>query len=315
MRGACFSVLFATLVPACGEMHSSTEGCHGGTSERTDVRLAQRFEVEQALADGVITIDDCDDLCHPEQFGDSAVLDCQLTDSVVGDEREVECTVQHQDVCEGRHHASLRRRPHGAGPSELAAWLQRAAHAETASVLAFLELRRELRAHGAPESWLRRCTSAAADEVDHARRLRQLAALHGARAPRLSFHPRQPVRPLLAIAVENAVEGAVYETFAGVLARHQAVHAEDPRVSAAFAAIAPDEQRHAELAWDLHRWLMAELPRAERSIVERALRVALTRLGEPPTLGPQARRQLGLPAGSERKRLARGLVNALSSLS
>ena len=53
------------------------------------------------------------------------------------------------------------------------------------------------------------------------------------------------MRELEAIAIENAVEGCVRESFGALLATWQAKTAGDARVRAAMKRIARDETRHA----------------------------------------------------------------------
>jgi rubrerythrin len=70
-----------------------------------------------------------------------------------------------------------------------------------------------------------------------------------------------PVRDLEAVLLENAREGCIHETYAALIAAHQARYAEDPEVREVFTTIAAEEQRHAELAWDLHAWASERDPR------------------------------------------------------
>src|SRR5262249_49263796 len=51
----------------------------------------------------------------------------------------------------------------------------------------------------------------------------------------------------------------VRETWGALLATWQAQTAEDPGVRATMAAIAPDETRHAELAWEIDAWAASQL--------------------------------------------------------
>jgi hypothetical protein len=182
------------------------------------------------------------------------------------------------------------------------------------SVLAFVTLRRELRSHCAPESLLRRTLAAAAEEVGHARRMMTLAKRYGARAPRARRASDFEVRPLVEIAIENASEGCVNETFSGLIARHQALHARDAGVRAALSHIAPEELEHAALAWDLHEWLLAQLTEPQKARVQRALRRALRRLplaARKSELDETNRRLLGLPSAARTCELARRLATEL----
>lgn len=179
------------------------------------------------------------------------------------------------------------------------AWLDGAARLEAASVGAFARLARELAAHGAPRALVARVASAARDERRHARLLRRASrARVTAKAPKT---PRS-VRPLIAVALENAVEGRTRETWGAVVAARQA------RVAAAhlrapLAEIAADESRHAELAIDVAAWVETRLSAEERSEVEAARRAAVRDLAAEVSADNvggdvigDARATLGLPA-------------------
>jgi hypothetical protein len=59
---------------------------------------------------------------------------------------------------------------------------------------------------------------------------------------------------LLEVAVENAVEGCVRETFGVAVAMIRAERAGDKQVRRAMRSIARDEMQHAELSWAVARW-------------------------------------------------------------
>jgi len=59
-------------------------------------------------------------------------------------------------------------------------------------------------------------------------------------------------RTLFEVALENAVEGCVRETYGAAVGAWQARRAPDDRVRRAFAPVVADEARHADLAWDVH---------------------------------------------------------------
>jgi hypothetical protein len=83
-----------------------------------------------------------------------------------------------------------------------------------------------------------------------------------------------PVRALVDVAVENAVEGCIRETYGALLAFVEALSSPDPSLRRAMRTIAEDECRHAELAWSVHAWALPRLRPAERKRVEDALREA-----------------------------------------
>jgi rubrerythrin len=223
-----------------------------------------------------------------------------------------ECTAVGSYLCEGRRHASWARRAPVCGTDPTARWFARAAANEAGSVVSFRRLARELRSHGLPRSWTARAARSARDEVHHARLMDRLAAARGARRPRQAFRPYEP-RRLLELALENAREGCVSETYAALVASHQAQAAATRALREAFAQVAEDEARHAELAWDLHLELSKRLAPRERACVAEAMDTALAALAQarPALEGPDTRRELGLPDPETDLRLRRALAVAL----
>jgi hypothetical protein len=127
------------------------------------------------------------------------------------------------------------------------------AHLEAASVHAFALLARELQEHGARSRFRAKIRRAARDEIRHAAMMNVLAEHAGAHvAPVCVRHGGR--RTLEAIALENAIEGCVGETYGAAVAHIQARRATDPRVRVAMKRIAADETRHAELSFELARW-------------------------------------------------------------
>lgn len=175
------------------------------------------------------------------------------------------------------------RRPEGLAPhvgragDVVGAFFAECAYLEAASVPAFERLARELRAHGAPARLVKRAMRARADEVRHAKATAALARRRGA-TPDAVVVEILPVRSLLAIAIENAVEGQVRETYGALVAVHQASHAKDTRVAAVMRSIAADETRHAALAWDVAEWIDSRLTSEERALVASARREAIAAL-------------------------------------
>lgn len=137
-----------------------------------------------------------------------------------------------------------------------------------------MRLARELRAHGAPEDFARRAERAADDERRHARMMMTLAGIDHVDA----FEPSMRVRSLADVALENAVEGCVRETYAALVAHHQARHAASPRVRAVMKRIAEDETQHAELAHDVNAWARACLPQGALEALDAAARRAIDEL-------------------------------------
>ena len=90
--------------------------------------------------------------------------------------------------------------------------------------------------------------------------------------------PVAPPRPIGAVAIENAVEGCVRETYAALLARWQAEHAIDPEVARVYQAIAEDEIRHAQLAWDVAAWIEPRLDAETHAALQLAREAAVSTL-------------------------------------
>jgi len=178
--------------------------------------------------------------------------------------------------CTGRRPAALRNESSPPACS-LGDVLARAAYLEAVSVHAFLELSEQLEAHGARPSLVRRVRRAARDEVRHAERMTGLARARGADVAVPSPVPHEP-RSLLDIALLNATEGCVRETWGAACAVIQSVKAADLALRDTMRTIAEDELSHAQLSWDVACWLAERLAPAERAVVERARLEAIQRL-------------------------------------
>jgi hypothetical protein len=209
------------------------------------------------------TAAECEALCG------HGVSYCTL---VIGNVDRVQC----MQLCVGRVPAGVDR-THEAQGTLLGRYFADAARLEAASVDAFRILKKELAHHGAPRRLLRAASHAARDEVRHARTTRALAKKWGGRAAPAAV-ARGRVRSLEAIALENAVEGCVRETFGALVATYQAERATDRAVAAAMTKIAKDETRHAELSWEIARWLEPRLSKDARAHIARARREAIARL-------------------------------------
>lgn len=193
----------------------------------------------------------------------------------------------------------------GESPGSLGAYLAEACTLEAASVTSFRRLERELAALGAPRSLRHRAKASARDEARHARTMRRLARRAGIepRKPRVA---RIAPRAALAIAIENAVEGCVLETWAALVARFQAEHAVDADFREAMRIIAEDEARHAALAWDVRTWLETRLSPEEQAHVRDAYEQALADLvrGRDTDFDEPTRAALGLPSPQTAQTLA-----------
>ncbi|HWB81495.1 MAG TPA: hypothetical protein VG755_41320 [Nannocystaceae bacterium] len=281
---------------------------------------------------GQIAAENCSDACHAADLG-VIIVACHVEGAMGGSSSgdgsssssESGSTTGDPIVtlhCEwtndcmpadGRGHAAVRStaRAHG---DDVGRWVALVAHAEAASVGAFLALRHELRAHDAPQELCDRALAAARDEVGHARAMGRIAARRGIATTRARF-ARAQVRTLEAIAIENAVEGCVRETWCALRAMAQSTRARDPELRRTMQRIAIDETRHAELAHDLARWLEQQLDDAARDRVRAARDAAVAQLlaSLATPLPARMQRDAGLPDPATARTLAEGLRATLWS--
>jgi hypothetical protein len=191
---------------------------------------------------------------------------------------------------------------------DLGTYFSEVAYLEAASVAAFRALGRQLRTHGAPPSLRRAARRAARDEIRHARLTRKLAVRFGGRyvAPQVSA---KPAAALETIALENATEGCVRETYGALLATYQAQNARDTQVRRVMRQIAHDETQHAALAWRIAHWVEPRLDPAARQRIAAARRASVASLYQ--ELDYQASERLTAVAGVPSATHARRLANAL----
>lgn len=216
-------------------------------------------------------------------------------------------TVTCVELCAipGRPHAALDAHDAPA-PIGVGGFFANAAWFEAASIDAFEMLARDLREHGAPARLVRGARAARKDEVRHAEMASALATKHGVLASRPST-PKHASRDLEAIALENAVEGCVNETFSAALAMWQAERAA-PEHRAHFAKVARDEARHAALAARIDAWIMPLLDDDARARVEAARAAKWDALERARSAGEGS---VGLPSTHEAHALVRALRHAL----
>lgn len=203
----------------------------------------------------------------------------------------------------GNPGCAIGRRPEGLVLGDVApcddsvgAFFAEAACLEAASVEAFDRLAAELVALGAPAELVEAARASREDEVRHARMTAKMAKRFGAE-PRPAMIEVGAVRTAFEIALENAVEGCVRETFGALVAHHQAAQASDRNIAAMMGVIAEDETRHAALAWDVAGWLEPQLSASERAEVNAAREAALAHLRSEIGVEPAAglRVQAGMP--------------------
>lgn len=234
-------VALTTLAKAVRDATVPNVGGDGGTSP--------------AIAAGdFVPASVCLSLCPPSGVTSE---NCRV-DAIHGDSATLVCTWP----CGGR-------RPEGLDRATLPGAFAEMARLEAASVHAFRRLRDELARNGGPRRLLRACSRAARDEVRHTRIAAALARRFGQRveAPRIAATEPRSVE---AIALENAVEGCVRETWGALVATRDARVHPDAAVRAAMKRIARDETRHAALAWAVAAWLEPRLNRDARARVREA---------------------------------------------
>jgi hypothetical protein len=180
---------------------------------------------------------------------------------------------------------SVGRRPAGLGAPApdcdsppAGRYLAQAARLEAASVYAFLDIERELAAHGAPSHLVDAARCAAEDEVRHARMTAGLARRFGARRVERPQVDSTSPRDLEGLLLDNAIEGCVRETYGAAVGVWQAENAVDPVVAKCMRQIAEDELRHAELAWAIAAWFEPKLSASSRRRIREARRAAITEL-------------------------------------
>ncbi|MCO4763283.1 MAG: ferritin-like domain-containing protein [Myxococcales bacterium] len=275
------AAVMAATPMACS---SSTADCSNGPAN---------FEIDRAL-----TVEDmvgllsakpavkgwedvqCDDVCAylGGGFGGQELKTCDLslpatdTDGNQVNPGSIKCSGTQPVICEGRRplgHVEMAE-----GDQSVGAVLAQMAYLEAAAVDAFEQLAEQLRGFGAPNQLIQRCLLAADDERRHASVIGAHATGHAIPSPLATAAPTD----LFSVALHNAVEGCVNEAWAALMAHERSRRLDDPQLRADFAVIAADETRHAQLAWDLHAWFVAQLPTTEAAVVHDAQSTALRRL-------------------------------------
>jgi hypothetical protein len=313
VRHALLSVLATVPLTGC----PSVWNCHP-PEENFDLDeqvTAERLD-KVVLAFGVTSWDElsCEDVCsevYEDVRGWEAleVTTCELTlpenPDGSGAAGKVVCSGRGIEYfCEGR-------RPLGHAEAETDDCLAAMASLEAASVVAFEQLATQLEGFGAAPSLIDRCRAAADDERAHARWLTALAEQRGASVP-TPLHEPAPAS-LLEVALHNAVEGCVHETFAALLAMARAQLAPTPTLRMLFAKLGADETRHGQLAWDIHVWLLEQLETDAAKRVIAAQREALRMLPARAGALADASRELGTPPRELSEALAVQLSERLAA--
>jgi hypothetical protein len=211
----------------------------------------------------------------------------------------------------GRRPEGLRfDNPTGAGKNAVGEHFASMATLEAASVVAFRRLHRQLAAFGAPRELLLRIRKAARDEVRHARATGMLAKKYGVTPSAPQVGPYDASPSLFALALENAREGCVRETYGALVAHLQMSRAGDADVRDCMAAIADEETEHAALSWDIAAWIEAQLDDDQRARLAGERRDAFTTLARDLAVpvDPRVARVSGVPAAADAVRMLEGLV-------
>ena len=244
------------------------------------VRLPCGIPPDAARALCVPSADLCTAMCPSKVFLECAYSPVTCVDgSLLPDaEAVIECGLCVGNL--GRRPSALPEDEARVGPG-VGDYFARAAYLEAASVDAFVELESRLATLGAPRSLRARAARAAADEKRHARTTSRIARGHGVepQSPWVASAESPSTQVTLEeLARANVVEGCVRESFAALVAMHQAARAEDPRVARAMGVIARDEARHAALSWSIHAWATRRLDSRARARVRAAAAGAIAKL-------------------------------------
>ena len=254
-------------------------------------------------------LEDCNDICPTLFFNCHAADESCDGGAITPDPMGViaiDCA-----ICNGagRMPAGLGRARRARAGSALGAYFVVASYLEGASVHAFRRLTRELGAHGAPAHLVRAARRALRDEVRHARVTSRLARRFGGIPVRAAVAP-MPTRDFETVAIENAIEGCVRETYGALVATWQASHAADAEVRRAMREIARDETRHAALSWRVAKWAWPRLDALARARLVAGCRDAVESLRRDATPAGVAN-EAGLPGAAERAALLAALESSL----
>ncbi len=253
---------------------------------------------------------ECARLCGVSVAYPCFVVGCEDDGGLPPQPWTLECTTGKTGCGDaGRRPAGLVDAEPACASDAVGAWLARVARLEAASVVAFRRLAVELEAMGAPRSLVTQATRSANDETRHARVTSRLARARGARPARVRVVATKARTPR-DLAVENAVEGCVRESFAALVATWQARHAKDPAIARAMGVLARDETRHAALAWSVASWLGGRLDEDARAEVAAATRGALEALRREVASTPAA---LEVGAGLPGARAATALLDGFAA--
>lgn len=272
---------FSSWEPFCQEkcgMASSECYVRVNTSDGNTMQLATQcnddtYAHQTSLSTNTTPwLDVCKKTCGAEQ-------DCLIgPDATQNNTVMINCVSWWADCVGGRSTEGISVAD-GSKEKSFGAWLGRMATLEAESIPAFRRLKHELAALGAPRKLQRRAARSRRDEKRHTRTISNLARRHGGEPAKIiNADERLALRSLEEVALENAVEGCIRETYGAWQAFTQSRESADPEFRAIMARIAKDEMRHAALAWEIHVWAMKRLDRAQQTHITRVMHFTWQRL-------------------------------------
>jgi hypothetical protein len=177
-------------------------------------------------------------------------------------------------------------------------------------------MKQELLRFGAPALLVRAASRAEREEIRHTAMMSKHArAFGGASAAARTKKARR--RSLEAMAIENAVEGCVNETFGALLMTWQAEHASSETLRDTFSKIANDEIGHAALSHSVAAWADSQLDARAKIRVKRARARAIEKLErsriayESRAFDDRLATEIGWPTPSQRSELIQKMLTAL----
>ena len=196
--------------------------------------------------------------------------------------------------------------------SELGSYFADMAAMETAAITAFRYLVRELTAYQAPATLIRLAQAAVEEETQHAQMAGLLSQACDTAVPVVEVADFQ-LRSLFEIALENAIEGCVNETFAAACGLWQEQQAESEVFRQVIGHIAEEEVGHAALSWSIHEWAMPQLTLAQQTHIRQAQAQAVATLAQKflREETPLVRHAVGLPQQADAAQLFQQLRTQL----
>jgi hypothetical protein len=230
------------------------------------------------------------DICIGSSVERYSINPTSCSDDVYqGNQRILSCNYDVQKVC-----AAVGRRPAGLQedtPTPLAAqhtdtidplrevgeFFAHLAYLEEAAVTAFEYLVKELEAYNAPTELVQIAKDGITEEIEHAKLMQQLALRYGGTLKPVEVEPFA-LRSLADIAIDNAKEGCIRETFGSLFAMWQSMTSEDEAVKVTMERIAHEESRHGALSWGIDSWIQPLLTEEQRTQCTQARQEAVAQL-------------------------------------